>query len=123
MRSKHKEEFEKSATHTQEVLKARIALDEEDTDEQVVQTSVAVFEKSSNAGIKCDYCEKHCANSASLKIHMRYKHKEELEKSAVPTQEVSDARNALDEEETNEQIANNDEGITNTNVGIRKSTR
>ena len=103
MKAKHKVELEKTALEG-------TALEKEDTNEVVV-------DRSRNGGVKCLYCEKSCGNSGSLKIHMRYKHKEELEKSASQTHEV---RNDLAEEEG---IVHKDaDGISTTNV-IRKSAR
>lgn len=106
MKAKHKVELEKTALEG-------TALEKEDTNEVVV-------ERSRNGGVKCLYCEKSCGNSGSLKIHMRYKHKEELEKSASQTHEGSEVRNDLAEEEAI--VHKDDDGISTTNV-IRKSAR
>ena len=82
MRSKHKEEMKNSAANTQEALETMIALDEED-EEEIVPIDGTIVEQQSNAGMKCAHCEKVCASSGSLKNHMKYKHKDEMEKSAA----------------------------------------
>ena len=75
MKSKHREEMKNSTANIQEVLENMVALDQE---EETVKVN---DEQECNSGFKCPHCTKVCSNSGSLKVHMKFKHKNVLEKS------------------------------------------
>ena len=88
---KHKKEMEDSSAQTQESSETLTSLEEMEltmvpTQEvHEIEQAVQSIEKSSIVGQKCQYCAKTCANSGSLKLHIRYKHKKELEDSSAET--------------------------------------
>ena len=89
------------------------------TQEDDAGIKTAGIKMSRNGGEKCPYCAKTCGNSGSLKNHIRYKHKEELEKSVAQTN-VVEVENALVDEET---IFSDVHPIAKPTAPIRKSAR